>query len=83
MSLKQETTKLIENQSIIYNTGPTYKLNSVYRTPTVGIGSTYILSLRDERQGSNQENAAGDEIGYARVYDFRLESQNYNSIIQI
>ena len=36
-------------------------------------------SLRSERQGSNQENAAGNEIGYARVYDFRLESQNYNS----
>jgi hypothetical protein len=76
---KTRDTKLIENQSIIYNTGPTYKLNSVYRTPTVGIGSTYVLSLRNERQGSNQENAAGNEIGFARVYDFRLESQNYNS----
>ena len=76
---KTRETKLIENQSIIYNTGPTYKLNSVYRTPTVGIGSTYVLSLRNERQGSNQENAAGNEIGFARVYDFRLESQNYNS----
>ena len=76
---KTRETKLIENQSIIYNTGPTYKLNSVYRTPTVGIGSTYVLSLRSERQGSNQENAAGNEIGFARVYDFRLESQNYNS----
>ena len=76
---KTRTTKLIENQSIIYNTGPTYKLNSVYRTPTVGIGSTYVLSLRSQRQGSNQENAGGNEIGYARVYDFRLESQNYSS----
>ena len=76
---KPRNTKFIENQSIIYNTGPTFKLNSVYRTPTVGIGSTYILSLRSERQGSNQENAAGNEIGYARIYDFRLESQNYNA----
>ena len=76
---KPRETKLQENQAIIYNTGPTFKLNSVYRTPTVGIGSTYILSLRDQRQGSNQENAAGDEIGYARVYDFRLESQSYSS----
>tara|TARA_B100001175_G_scaffold262601_1_gene232024 strand:+ start:1039 stop:8625 length:7587 start_codon:yes stop_codon:yes gene_type:complete len=76
---KPRDTKLQENQAIIYNTGSTFKLNSVYRTPTVGIGSTYVLSLRDERQGSNQENAAGGEIGYARVYDFRLESQNYSS----
>ncbi len=76
---KPRDTKLQENQAIIYNTGPTFKLNSVYRTPTVGIGSTYVLSLRSQRQASNQENAAGDEIGYARVYDFRLESQSYSS----
>jgi len=75
---KPRTTKLIENQAIVYNTGPTYRLNSVYRTPTVGIGSTYVLSLRDERKGSSAENAPGNEIGYARVYDFRLESQSYN-----
>ena len=76
---KPRTTKLIENQSIVYNTGPTYRLNSVYRTPTIGIGSTYVLSLRDQRKGANSENAPGNEIGYARVYDFRLESQSYNS----
>ena len=76
---KPRDTKLIENQAIIYNTGPTYRLDSVYRTPTVGIGSTYILSLRDQRKGSSAENAPGNEIGYARVYDFRLESQSYNS----
>ena len=76
---KTRDINLIENQSIIYNTGPTFKLNSVYRTPTVGIGSTYVLSLRSQRQGSNQENAGGNEIGFARVYDFRLESQNYNA----
>ena len=76
---KPRNTKLIEKQSIVYNTGPTYRVNSVYRTPTVGIGSTYILSLRDQRQGENQELASGNEIGYARVYDFRLESQAYSS----
>jgi len=75
---KPRDTKLIENKPIIYNTGPTYRLNSVYRTPTVGIGSTYVLSLRDRRKGSNEENAPGNEIGFARVYDFRLESQSYN-----
>ena len=76
---KPRTTKLIENQAIIYNTGPTYRLDSVYRTPTVGIGSTYVLSLRDRRKGANAENAPGQEIGYARIYDFRLESQSYNT----
>ena len=76
---KPRDTKLVENQSIIYNTGPTLKLNSVYRTPTVGIGSTYVLSLRDQRVGVNSETAPGKEVGLARVYDFRLESQSYDS----
>jgi len=74
---KPRDTKTLKDQSIIYNTGPTFKVNSVYRTPTVGIGSTYVLSLRDERVGVNSESAPGQEIGLARVYDFRLESGKY------
>ena len=49
---KPRDTKTLTNQNIIYNTGPTLKLNSVFRTPTVGIGSTYVLSLRDQRVGA-------------------------------
>ena len=50
---KPRDTKTLKNQNIIYNTGPTLKINSVFRTPTVGIGSTYVLSLRDQRVGVN------------------------------
>ena len=74
---KPRDVATVKNQSIIYNTGPTFKVNSVFRTPTVGIGSTYVLSLRDERVGVNSESAPGQEIGLARVYDFRLESGTY------
>jgi len=74
---KPREVNTLKNQSIIYNTGPTFKINSVFRTPTVGIGSTYVLSLRDERVGVNSETAPGQEIGVARVYDFRLESGTY------
>ncbi len=74
---KPREVATVKNQSIIYNTGPTFKVNSVFRTPTVGIGSTYVLSLRDERVGVNSESAPGQEIGLARVYDFRLESGSY------
>ena len=76
---KPRTTRTIENQFFPYNTGPTLKLNSVYRSPTVGVGNTYILSLRDQRVGLNSESAPGKEIGLARVFDFRLESGSYNS----
>jgi hypothetical protein len=74
---KPRTTKTLENQSINYNTGSTLSLNNVQGTPIIGIGNTYILSLRDERVGTSNEIAPGKEIGVARVYDFRLESGSY------
>ena len=80
---KPRTTKVIEKQSIKYNTGPTLDLNNVFRSPTVGIGNTYYLSLRDTRkQGSSAtrgNNLVGKEIGVARIYDFRLESGAYET----
>ena len=76
---KPRTTRTIENQFFPYSTGPTLKLNSVYRSPTIGVGNTFILSLRNQRVGVNSETAPGKEIGLARVFDFRLESGSYNS----
>ena len=76
---KPRTTKTLENQSIDYNTGPTLILNRVYGAPTIGIGNTYVLSLRNERVGLSQTTAPGKEIGLSRVYDFKLESGSYNS----
>ncbi len=76
---KPRTTKLLEDQSVNYVTGPTYTLNRVYGSPSLGISTSYALSLRDRRVGSNQTSAAGKEIGLARVYDFALESGSYNT----
>ena len=76
---KPRSTRTIENQSLIYNTGTTLKVNRVYRTPTVGLGNTYYVSLRDRRVGSSSEEAPGREIGLARVYDFRLDSGSYSA----
>ena len=39
---KPRTVNTIEDQNIIYNTGPTLKLNNVYGSPTIGIGNTYM-----------------------------------------
>ena len=78
---KPRTTKTIEDQNIVYNTGPTLKINSVFRSPRVGLG-TYVVSLRDKRVGENQQEANADgnnEIGVARVYDFKLESGSYDA----
>ena len=79
---KPRTTKTLENQSINYNTGPTLSLNNVKGSPTIGIGNTYVLSLRSERVGTSNTIAPGKEIGVARVYDFKLESGSYNVLNQ-
>ena len=76
---KPRTTKTLENQAINYNTGPTLILNRVYGSPVIGIGNTYVLSLRNERVGIASTTAPGKEIGLSRVYDFRLESGSYNA----
>jgi hypothetical protein len=75
---KPRTTKTLENQSINYNTGSTLTLNNVQGSPIIGIGNTYVLSLRNERVGTSNTIAPGKEIGVARVYDFRLESGSYS-----
>ena len=76
---KTRTTKLLTDQSVNYVTGPTYTLNRVYGSPSLGISTSYTLSLRNSRVGSDQIGAAGKEIGLARVYDFALESGSYNT----
>ena len=51
----------------------------MYGGPTVGIGNTYVLSLRDQRVGTDQRALPGAEIGVARVYDSWLESGSYDN----
>ena len=77
---KPRTTKLLENQSINYVTGPTFVLNTVSGSPNIGVGTDYTVSLRDSRIGAASTTAAGKEIGIARVYDFALESGSYDAI---
>ena len=75
---KPRTTKTLKAQQINYETGETLKLNRVHGSPTIGIGNTYVLSLRDARVANSSTGIAGKEIGLARVYDFRLDSGTYS-----
>ena len=72
-----------KNQAIPYKTGSSLRINRVIGSPEVGVGNTYIVSLRDQRSGTqsaaNIMSAPGEEIGLARVYDFALESGSYNT----
>jgi hypothetical protein len=76
---KPRDTKAFTNQSINYVTGSTYKLNRVYGAPQLSLDSPFVVSLLDQRKGSNETTPSGKEIGLARVYDFALESGSYNS----
>ena len=76
---KPRTTNTVLGESIQYNTGSTFKLNRVTRCPKVGVGNTYVVSLRDSLVGADQNVAAGNEIGLARIYDLSLNSGNYNA----
>jgi len=76
---KTRTVNTVDSQQITYNTGPTLRLNNVYGSPTIGIGNTYTVSLRNQRVGVNSRTVAGDEIGVARVYDMAMESGSYDA----
>ena len=80
---KPRNAKFLKSQGINYNTGATLEVDRVTGSPKIGIGNTYIVSLRDQRQGTasaaNVMSAPGTEIGVARVYDFALESGTYSS----
>lgn len=77
---KPRTTKNLQNQSVSFGFGPSFNVNNVTGNPEFGINTTYELSLRDRRVGSNKLNDVGTEIGRARIYDFDLEGGSYDSL---
>ena len=79
---KPRTVKTLKGKRINYNTGSTLRLNNIKGSPEVGLGNTFVVSLRDQRHIGlpiNSGIATGKEIGLARVYDFALESGSYNA----
>jgi hypothetical protein len=75
---KPRTTKTLTNQSINYTNGVTYTVNRVYGAPNIGISTSTIISLRNQRVGQTRNLEVGKEVGLARVYDFYLENGSYD-----
>ena len=75
---KPRNAKFLKSQGINYNTGGTLEVDRVNGSPVIGIGNTYVVSLRDQRTNATQPNTTavtnlpGKEIGQARVYDLSL-----------
>ena len=76
--LKPRTTRLLQNQAINFGFGPTFEVDTVFGSATIGFNTSNTLSLRDQRVQTNG-TAAGKEIGVARIYDFALESGSYDT----
>ena len=74
---KARTTATLSDQTISYNAGTSVVVNNAYGAVPVGLGTTAVVVLRNSRLGSDKSQAAGTEIGRARIYDFVPES-NYS-----
>ena len=63
-----------KNSKVNFKLGTLFKLNNVHGTPILGLNQTFAnqtISLRDQRKGTgNNPGAAGNQIGFARVYAF-------------
>ena len=77
---KPRTTKKIEQESVNYSTGAPIFVNNVFGSPSLGIGTTATVSLVSTRRaGLTTVGIApgGEEVGVARLYDFKAQSASY------
>ena len=51
---KPRTVKVLKNQSINFGFGPSFELNNVTGSPTLGFNNSNTISLRSERVGSEK-----------------------------
>ena len=70
---KPRTTKTLENQSLNFAFGPSFQLNNVTGSPTLGFNNSNTISLRSERVGSEKRpsstHIAGPATGANNVID--------------
>jgi hypothetical protein len=71
---KPRTTETAGNQTISFNAGNLFVVNNAFGAPSIGIGTTVTIELRDSRIGALAHVGAGNTIGIARIYDFIPES---------
>jgi hypothetical protein len=74
---KPEVSKTIDVYNLPFRAGNKVLLNNISGSPSVGFGTIATLSLRNERVGIASLTAAGNEIGKARCYDFKVKDASY------
>ena len=76
---KPRTTRLVESSAVPFEAGNKLRLNNVLNAPQINLSaatSDYV-DLRSARLGSTKSSAAGNSIGRARVYDYKLQNAGY------
>ena len=71
---KPRDTATIEEEAVTYETGNPILVNNISGSPSLGIGTTATVALMAKRKGSV---SASDEIGLARLYDFKSQSASF------
>ena len=77
---KARTTKSVEQEPITYVTGNPIFVNNVFGSPAIGIGTTATVSLVSSRRKGESSlgiDSYGEEVGLARLYDFKAQSASY------
>ena len=79
---KPRTIKKLENQVFSFDGVSKIKVNRAFGAPYVGLGVNVYVRLYNQRTagtfaGSGHETARGVHVGYARVYDYKLEAAGY------
>ena len=78
-SKKPRETELVESSTVPFQAGNLIRLNNVYGGASVGIATTGYVDLRSDRLSTDRDEPAGQSIGRARVYDFKLSAGGYSN----
>jgi hypothetical protein len=73
---KSRSTDKAENQSVPFSLGKQIVVNNVYGSVPLGYGTDSQIKLYGDRT-STPGNPGGNQIGVARIYDFKLKNAEY------
>ena len=76
---KPRDTETVLSQSIPFQAGNKFQVNNVYGGASVGVATTGYVDLRSDRLGTDRDEPAGQSVGRARVYDFKLTDSAYSN----
>ena len=76
---KPRTTQLVKSNAIPFQAGNSLRVNNTLNGAQVKLAAANAdyVDLRDARLGATKSSAAGNSIGKARVYDYKLQNSAY------